>query len=86
MGALGDRVPLPPAPRAKKLFDLSDREGFVGPNAMNAAVFELDRVPGICITKDCDYAAYVPRAELAAHCPHCSRSTVVSCLVIAGWI
>lgn len=69
-----------------KLAILADHWGFDSPFELCEA-YVLDSVaPGICADPDCDYSTEVEPDCDGGWCECCDDQTVVSCLVLGGFI
>ena len=72
--------------KAKKLIRLCEVEGYKDPNDLALDVGCDSVCPAICMTEGCDYTAEMEPDQEAGYCEACGGNTVVSALVLAGFI
>ena len=72
--------------KAKKLIRLCESEGFEDPNDLLLAVGCDSVCPAICMTEGCDYTTEMEPDQDEGYCEVCGGNTVVSALVLAGFI
>ena len=71
--------------RADKLQQLVELEGSDEMSMLESATF--DSVAwGICREPDCDYTTQVEPDQDSGYCEVCGKTSVMSCLVLAGMI
>lgn len=72
--------------KAKKLMRLCEIEGYGNAHDLIQAV-ALDTVsPAICMTEGCEYTAEMEPDQHEGYCESCGGNTMVSALVLAGFI
>ena len=72
--------------KAKKLLRLCEIEGYDNVDDLIQAV-ALDTVcPAICMTEGCEYTAEMEPDQTEGYCESCGGNTMVSALVLAGFI
>lgn len=72
--------------KGKKLLRLCEIEGFDNVDDLIQAV-ALDSVsPAICMTEGCEYTAEMEPDQREGYCEACGGNTMVSALVLAGFI
>ena len=72
--------------KAKKLLRLCEIEGYENVDDLIQAV-GLDTVsPAICMTEGCEYTAEMEPDQREGYCESCGGNTMVSALVLAGFI
>ncbi len=72
--------------KANKLMRLCESEGFKSPYELFQAVAGDSVCPAICMTEGCDFTAEMEPDQAEGYCERCGGQTVVSALVIAGFI
>ena len=73
--------------RATKLRQLQESAGFESIEDMCAATITDAVAPGICMSEDCDYTTdSIEPDQRRGYCEACGKNTIVSCLVLAGFI
>lgn len=72
--------------KAKKLLRLCQIEGYENAHDLVHAV-ALDTVcPAICMTEGCDHTADMEPDQREGYCESCGGNTMVSSLILAGFI
>jgi hypothetical protein len=72
--------------KAKKLMRLCEIEGYENADDLIQAV-AIDTVcPAICMTEGCEYTAEMEPDQTEGYCEACGGSTMMSALVLAGFI
>jgi hypothetical protein len=72
--------------KAKKLIRLCEIEGYESADDLIQAV-AIDTVcPAICMTEGCEYTAEMEPDQTEGYCEACGGNTMVSALVLAGFI
>ena len=72
--------------KAKKLIRLCQIEGYENVHDLVQAV-ALDSVcPAICMTEGCEYTADMEPDQEEGYCESCGGNTMVSALILAGFI
>ena len=72
--------------KAKKLMKLCEVEGYHSPYDLVQAVAGDSVCPAICMTEGCDHTAEIESDQTEGYCEACGGKTVVSALVLAGFI
>jgi hypothetical protein len=72
--------------KAKKLVRLCEIEGYKDPHDLLQAVGYDSVCPAICMTEGCDYTAKMEPDQREGCCEACGGNTVVSAMVLAGFI
>jgi hypothetical protein len=72
--------------KARKLIRLCEIEGYMDPHDLLQAVGCDSVCPAICMTEGCDYTAGMEPDQWEGYCEACGGNTVVSALVLAGFI
>ena len=72
--------------KARKLMRLCEIEGRKDPFDLMQAVAGDSMCPAICMTEGCDYTAEMESDQTEGYCEACGGNTVVSALVLAGFI
>ena len=69
-----------------KLEKLCEIEGFDDPMELMELAIMDGVAPGICETKGCDYSTNVEPDSSDGWCEECEKGSVVSCLILGGYI
>jgi hypothetical protein len=72
--------------RAAKLMLLCNAEGYETLDGLLSACGTSDACPAICMTEGCDHTAEMEPDQREGYCEACGGNTVVSVLVLAGYI
>ncbi|MGY3347174.1 MULTISPECIES: hypothetical protein [unclassified Bradyrhizobium] len=74
------------ARRVQKLVSLCDQRGFQDLDDLLLAALLNDASPAICMTEGCEHTADMEPDQEQGFCEACGGQTVVSALVLAGFI
>jgi hypothetical protein len=72
--------------KAVKLMKLCQLEGFKRYEDLVRASMSDSLCPAICMTEGCDHTTEMEKDQEAGYCDACGGNTVVSGLVLAGFI
>jgi hypothetical protein len=72
--------------KAKRLMRLCEVEGYENPNDLIQAVAFDTVCPAICMTEGCEHTAEMEPDQTEGYCETCGGNTMVSALVLAGFI
>jgi hypothetical protein len=72
--------------KAEKLLKLLELEGFENLESLIKAALMDSVCPGICMTEGCSHSVEVEPDQAEGYCDVCGGNTVVSGLVLAGFI
>lgn len=72
--------------KAKKLMRLCRIEGYENAHDLVQAVAFDTVCPAICMTEGCEYTAKMEPDQREGYCESCRGNTMVSALVLAGFI
>ena len=72
--------------KSKKLMRLCEVWGFKDPYDLLRAVAGNSVCPAICMTEGCDQTAEMEPDQTEGYCEACGGNTIVSALVIGGFI
>ena len=72
--------------KAKKLVRLCQIEGYENVHDLVQAVAVDSVCPAICMTEGCEYTADMEPDQEEGYCESCGGNTMVSALVLAGFI
>ena len=72
--------------KAQKLMKLCDIEGFENVEDVLFSSITDSVCPAICMSEGCDHTAELEPDSREGHCEACGGNTMVSALVLAGFI
>ena len=81
-----EKMHIAPTNKAKKLMALCELEGFKSFDDLLQAAATDSVCPAICMAEDCNYTTEMEPDQDQGYCQSCGTNTMVSALILAGFI